>query len=184
MKKEKQTMEKTIIYYYSKKGNNRFLAEKIADALKCDIEEIRPRLNVFLLILTGFTAGIRKLKNSPEIYERVILCGPVFVGKFIAPLRTFISKYEKQIRKLVFVTCCGSGFDQKDEKFGHGHVFNRIRGMVGDKCVHCEAFPISLVVPEEKRKDPNSVMKTRLSDENFKGEIAERFEGFIKTISL
>ena len=175
-------MEKTIIYYYSKKGNNRFLAEKIAGELNCDIEEIRPRLNLFPLILTGFTAGIWKLGNSPDNYERVIICGPVFVGRFIAPLKQLIIKYEKQIKKLVFVTCCGSGFEQKDEKFGHGHVFNRIREMLGDKCVHCEAFPISLVVPEEKRKDPDAIMKTRLSEDNFKGEIIERFERFVQKI--
>jgi len=172
-------MKKTIIYHYSKKGNNRFLAEKIGDALKCDVEEIRPLLNLFLLILIGFTAGIRKLKNSPENFDRVILCGPVFVGKLIVPLRQFVGKYQKQIKKLVFVTCCGSGYEQKDEKFGHGHVFNRIQEMLGDKCVHCEAFPISLVVPEEKRKDPDSIMKTRLTEEDFKGEIKERFDKFI-----
>lgn len=176
-------MEKTIVYYYSKKGNNRFLAEKIADNLKCDIEEIRPRLNVFILILVGFTAGIRKLKKLPESYDRVILCGPVFVGKFIAPLKQFLAKYKKQIHELVFVTCCGSGFEQKDKKFGHGLVFNLIREMLGDKCVHCEAFPITMVVPEDKREDPDSVMKTRLSGENFKDEIAERFAGFIKSVS-
>ncbi len=172
-------MEKTIVYYYSKKGNNRFLAEKISGELNCDIEEIRPRLNVFLLILMGFSAGIRKLKKPPENYERVILCGPVFVGKFIAPLLKFVQKYKDQISRLIFVTCCGSGIEQKNEKFGHGHVFDRIGEMLGDKCVHCEAFPISLVVTEEKRKDPNSVMKTRLSEGNFKGEIAERFDRFI-----
>lgn len=57
-------MKKTIVYYYSKKGNNRFLAEKITDELKCEIEEICPRLNVFPLMLTGLTCGIRKLNNS------------------------------------------------------------------------------------------------------------------------
>ena len=172
-------MKKTIVYYYSAKGNNRFLAEKIAEGLKCDIEKIRPRVDLFPLMLMGVSGGIRKLKHAPADYDRVILCGPVFVGKFIAPLKKFIGKYSSQIRNLVFVTCCGSGYDQKDDKFGHGHVFNRLKGMVGEKCVQCEAFPISLVVPEEKRKDPDSVMKTRLGEDNFRGEMKERFETFI-----
>ena len=176
-------MEKTIVYFYSKKGNNRFLAEKISAELNCDIEGIRPRLNVFPLILLGFSAGIRKLKKIPENYERVILCGPVFVGKFIAPLLKFVQKYREQISRLIFVTCCGSGFEQKNEKFGHGHVFGKLRGMLGDKCVHCEAFPISLVLPVEKRKDPDVVLKTRLSDNNFKGEIETRYHELITLIS-
>ncbi len=175
-------MKKTIVYYYSKKGNNRFLAEKITDELKCEIEEICPRLNVFPLMLTGLTCGIRKLNNSPENYDRVILCGPVFVGKLIAPLKQLLAKYKSQIHKLVFVTCCGSGFEQKDKKFGHGLVFNKVKDILGDKCVHYEAFPITLVVPEDKREDPDSVMKTRLSEENFKGEIAERFDRFISAL--
>lgn len=175
-------MEKTIVYYYSVKGNNRFLATKISQALNCDIEEIRLRLNVFPLMLMGITAGIRKLNNTPENYDRVILCGPVFVGKFITPLRLFVVKYTKKIRKLVFITCCGSGFDQKDKKFGHGLVFNKIKEVMGEKRVHCEAFPITLVVPEDKREDPDSVMKTRLSEANFKGEIAERFDRFIAVL--
>jgi len=176
-------MKKTIVYYYSKKGNNQFLAEKIAAELKCDIEKIQPRLNLLPLILMGFTAGIRKLKKSPENYDRIILCGPVFVGKLIAPLKQLVSKYKNRIQKLIFITCCGSSFEKREEKFGHGLVFNQIREILGDKCVHCEAFPIILVVPEEKRGDPDSVMKTRLSEDNFTGEIAKRFAGFIKTIS-
>jgi len=172
-------MKKTIVYFYSVKGNNRFLAEKISEELKCDMEEIRPRINLFPLMLMGISGGIRKLKNAPAEYDRVILCGPVFVGKLIPPLKKFIQNYGNVIRSLMFVTCCGSGYEQKDEKFGHGHVFSRLREMIGEKCVRCEAFPITLVVPEEKRKDPDSIMKTRLSEENFTGEMKERFDRFI-----
>lgn len=104
------------------------------------------------------------------------------MGKLIAPLKQLLAKYKSQIHKLVFVTCCGSGFEQKDKKFGHGLVFNKVKDILGDKCVHYEAFPITLVVPEDKREDPDSVMKTRLSEENFKGEIAERFDRFISAL--
>jgi len=175
-------MKKTIVYYYSRKGNNRFLSEKIAVELNCDIEEIRPRLNAFPLILMGASAGIWKLKDPPGNYDRVILCGPVFVGKLITPLKHFLTKYGKCISRLVFVTCCGSGFEQKNEKYGHGHVFNRVRDILGDKCVHCEAFPISLVIPEEIKKNPDSVIKTRLNEENFRGEFKSRFEQLITAL--
>ena len=72
----------------------------------------------------------------------------------------------------------------KDKKFGHGLVFNEVKNILKDKCIHCEALPITLVVPEDKKEDPNVVMQTRLSDENFKGEIEETFENFIKKVTI
>lgn len=86
--------------------------------------------------------------------------------------------------KLIFVSCYGSGFEMKDKKFGHGLVFNEVNNILKDKCIHCEAFPITLVVPEDKKEDTNAVMQIRLSDENFKGEIQEIFENFIKRVTI
>jgi hypothetical protein len=45
------------------------------------------------------------------------------------------------------------------------------------------AFPIDLVVPEDKKENPEAIMKTRLSDTNFNGAIKERFDQMIATLS-
>jgi hypothetical protein len=37
-----------------------------------------------------------------------------------------------------------------------------------------------MVLPEDKREDPNTFLKTHLNDENFVGEIHERFENFMR----
>lgn len=58
-------------------------------------------------------------------------------------------------------------------------VFKAIKSLLNEKCEHCEAFPISLVLPEDKREDGELIMKTRLSDENFVGEIKQRYDNFI-----
>ena len=174
---------KTIVIYYSRKGSNRFLAEKIAGKLSCDLEEIRPRSNAFSLILTNINTGIRKLKHDVSTYERVILVGPVFMGRFIPPLKAFVTKYAGQINELVFVTCCGSSYSKKDEKFGHGLVFEEVKKILGGKLVLTQAFPVGLVLPEEQREDPDAFMKTHLSDGNFDGEIADRFESFMKKLA-
>ncbi len=173
-------MNKTIVVYYSRKGSNKFLANKIATTLGCEIEEIKPRLNVFLLFLMNVHAGIKPLKHNINEYNKVILCGPIWMGKLIPPLRSFIEKYSKNISKLIFVTCCGSTFEQRDEKFGHSLVFEKVKNIVSQKCVHCEAFPIGIVLPVSHREDTDAFMKTHLSDENFKGEIQERFKAFIQ----
>ena len=176
-------MMKTIVIYYSNKGSNKYLAEKIAKSLTCEIEEIKPRLNVFLFMLMNIHLGIKPIKTDIKNYDRVILCGPIWMGKLIPPLRSFIKKYSDSINKLVFVTCCGSTYEKKDEKFGHGFVFKKVESLLEDQCILCQAFPINLVLPDDKKEDTDAFMKIHLNDENFKGEIQERFNDFIKTLS-
>ncbi len=172
----------TIVVYYSRKGSNKYLAEKISKRLSCDIEAIRPRLNIFLLFLMNIHFGIKPLKKNLTEYDKIILCGPIWMGKFIPPLKSFIKKYNNDITKLIFVTCCGSTFEKKDEKFGHGLVFKEVENILGNKCILCQAFPIGLVLPVDKREDTDAFMKTHLNDENFKGEIQEVFEVFMQKV--
>ena len=173
---------KTIVYYYSYKGSNRYLANKIAKDINCPTEEIKPRLNSHLLMLMGLNFGNKKLKTRIEDYDRIILCGPIWMGKLIVPLRNFINMNKNKIQNLVFVTCCGSTFEKKDEKFGHNLVFKEVRKLSGEKCQHTEAFPIVLVVPDELKDDSSAFMKTHLNDENFKGEIRSIYDTFISKI--
>ena len=107
---------KTIVVYYSNKGSNKYLAEKISKRLSGELEEIKPRLNIFLLFLMNIHLGIKPIKTNIKEYDKVVLCGPIWIGKFIPPLRSFIKKYYDSIHKLVFVTCCGSTYEKKDEK--------------------------------------------------------------------
>lgn len=172
-----------IVVYYSNKGSNKFLAEKIARRLSCDIEAIRPRIDSFGLFLTTFNPGIRPLKHDPGDYERVIMVGPVWMGRFIPPLRSFVNRYRKRIRQLVFVTCCGSPYSRKDEKFGHGLVFKEVKSILDDRLVLTQAFPVGLVLPEDRREDPEAFMNTHLNDGNFNGEIRVRFEDFMNQLS-
>ncbi len=175
-------MKKTLVVYYSRKGSNAYLAKKIADGLECDIERIRPRLNVFMLFLMKVNLGIGRIRHKIGDYDRVIMCGPIWMGRFIPPLRSFVNRYRDQIRSLIFVTCCGSTYEKKDEKFGHGLVFRELQGILKEKCERCEAFPIVLVMPDELKDDPGAFMNTHLNDQNFKGEIRERFERFMKQL--
>lgn len=174
---------KTLVVYFSRKGSNKYLAEKISAHLNCDIEEIKPVLNVFILMLFGLSFGIKKMKVRVEDYDRVILCGPVWMGKFIVPLKSFVKKYSKKIKNLVFVTCCGSTYEKKDEKFGHGLVFKEVAELLKGKRVECHAFPIVLVLPEDKKDDGQEFMKTHLNDGNFRGEIKTRFDEFLQSLN-
>jgi len=173
---------KTIVYYYSHKGSNSYLAQKMASDLNCDIEEIKPQLNAHLLMMMKINFGNRKLKTKIENYDRVILCGPIWMGQLIVPLKNFVIKNIPKIKNLVFVTCCGSRFEKKDEKFGHNLVFKELKKISLGKCTHCEAFPISLVLPDELKDASDAFMKAHLNDGNFKGEIVGIYENLIKKI--
>ena len=175
---------KTLVVYYSHKGSNKFLARKIAKDLNCEIEEILPRLNSHLFMLMGVNLGNKKLKSSVEKYERIILCGPIWMGKLIVPLKNFVTKNQSKIKKLIFITCCGSTYEKKDEKFGHNLVFNQVKQLLDDKCQSCMAFPKTLVLPDELKDAPDAFMKTNLNDENFKGEISHIYDKFISNIAV
>lgn len=179
-------MKKYLVVYYSNTGSNRFLANKIADALHCETEVIHPKIGaqplLMLLASMKLRPGIKKINKNLKEYENIILVGPVWMGKFIAPLQAFLRKYKDDIRKLWFISCCGSSDEVKYEKFGHGHVFKLVKEQMGEKCADCIAFPIGLVLPEDKQKDSEAIMKTRLGDENFSGKIKKRFDELIASL--
>jgi len=177
---------KTLVAYFSNSGNNKFLAEKITASLNCDSERIMPRLNAFpfimLFSLLKMSLGIKTLVHPPQNYDRVILCGPILMGKLISPLRDFINKYNRNIHTLFFATSCGSSDAKKDGKFGYAHVFLQVKQLLGDRCVHCEAFPVDLALPDDQKDVGEAIMKTRLSDSNFTEELQKRLDGFTKKV--
>lgn len=172
---------KRIVIYYSKHGNNRYLAQKTASHLNCEIEEIKPFFNYFPFTMFNGNMKLKKIKANLSEYDLVILFGPVWMGKLITPLRSFILKYSSHIKRMAFATCCASDTCDRGSQFGYCKVFAEVENIAHDKCVHYEAFPIPLVLEESQKKNQEIILKTRLSDSNFKGEIVELFNSFIKT---
>jgi len=177
---------KTLIVYYSRSGNNRFLAEKLAKDVSGDIVELHPWFNAFAILalasVTHLSFGNHKIKAKIEDYDTVIICGPIWIGQLISPLRDFSNKFRKHIKKLYFVTCCGGGEDSKDSKFGYTQVFNQARLIMKDAYAGEEAFPIDLIVPPEIKGKSEDIMKLKLNDDNFKGPIADKYADFLKLI--
>lgn len=174
---------KTLVVYYSRKGSNEYLAKRLAKDLNADIERIRPRLNAYLLFLMNIHFGIKAIKHDAKSYDQVLLVGPIMMGRFLAPLKSFTLKYKKVVSKLVFITCCGSRFKDKDKQFGHGLVFKEVQQIAGEVCKHCEALPIDLVIPEDQKENSEVIMKTRLNDSNFNGEILDIYNKLIARLS-
>ncbi len=175
-------MKKTIIIYYSNNKSNEYLATYLSKELGYDIAEIIPRISSQILLMIGLGGGIKRINANLNSYDRVILVGPVWMGKFIYPLKKFIKKYKDDISDLVFITCCGSSYDMKDEKYGHGQAFNDIKSLFPEKDIQCHAFPITLVLNKEELADAKKVMETRLNNTTFKGKIKEKVDKLISEL--
>jgi flavodoxin len=174
----------SIVYYYSASGNNRYLAEKIAENLGCECEEIVPNVNAMplqiLAGLTGIGGRIKPVNRNPVDYDNVVLAGPIWMGMLIPPLKSFLKKYDDAIRNLYFVTCCGGDEKTKDDKFGYEKIFDKVRKNMGARSKACEAMSIKLVLPDELKEDGDALMKARLTDETYKGEVVTRVENLVK----
>lgn len=96
---------RSIAYYCSHNGNNRYLATRIVRDLNCGIEEVKPRIDSLVLMLMRINIGNRELHTRVEDYDLDILCRPVWMGSLIVPLRNFIHKHTDRIRKIAFATC-------------------------------------------------------------------------------
>ena len=76
---------KALVVYYSKSGNNAYLAQKIAKSMQADIEKITPIINAFpvVMILSMLKAGtgIRKLRNDITQIRRKYHQGKFQKGK-------------------------------------------------------------------------------------------------------
>lgn len=175
-----------IVVYYSNTGNNRYLAEKIAKDKNCDLLEISPRIKtLYGLIISSLlkiSFGIHNATKDMKDYDAVILCGPIWMGQFISPLHDFLKKYGNDIKKLYVASCCGSGPNTSGSKFGYARVFKQIDTLMYGKLALAEAFSIELITPTELKGKDDETIKLRLSDENFKGEILEKYTQFISKI--
>jgi len=175
-------MSKTLVTYYSNTGNNRFLANEISKRLNCEIEEIKPVLNMHLLLLSGIGFGNKNIKKNLAEYDRVILCGPVWMGSFIYPLRKFIEKHQNEVKDWLFVTCCGSSYKLKEDKYGHEMVFKKVHKSFPGLNINCTALPITMTMPDEQQADTKAMMETRLTNDNFNGLFLKEFNAFIEKI--
>ncbi len=177
-------MKQYLVLYYSKTGNSKFLAEKVAGALAGDLKSIRPPLDhvLFLYMLSALKIGVPTGISSKELenYEEVVLFGPVWGGLLIAPLRSMLKKCIRAAKPVHFAVSCEVGEEEKDGKYGYTRVLREAEKAGGELVKTTAAFSTALVATE-----PRSVQlseKTRLTEENFEGPVRSRLEDFIDRI--
>jgi len=125
---------KILITYYSRTGTTKKVAEKLAEILKCDVEEIidtQNRKGVLGYLKSGRQAMkkditvIEKIKKNPKDYDMIIIGTPIWVHTMSTPVRTFIAQNKENMKKVAFFcTMGGSGWEK---------TFKRMEYLCGKK---------------------------------------------------
>lgn len=118
---------KTLIAYYSRTGITKKVAEKLAGALNCEIEEVKDlknRKGVLGYLLSGREAMQKTLPavefaKSPADYDLVIVGTPIWGWDMSSPIRSYLEKNKGQIKKAAFFcTMSGSGDEKAFRNMG------------------------------------------------------------------
>lgn len=102
-----------LVVYYSRTGNNRTIAESIANQLSADIDEIvdkknrQGRLN---WLRAGRDSRGRKLteieyQKNPQDYDTIIIGAPIWAWNPIPPLRTYLQEVDLKEKRVAFFIC-------------------------------------------------------------------------------
>jgi flavodoxin len=105
-----------LVAYYSRTGNNKAIGEAIALALSADIDEIidkKNRQGKLNWIRAGRDSMQEKLteiefEKNPQDYDTIIIGAPIWAGKPIPPLCTYLTKVELKGKRVAFFICSAS----------------------------------------------------------------------------
>ena len=114
----------TLVVYFSFDGNTRFIAETITKTMNADIIELKTSKQYpaegFLKFFWGGKSVIfgekPKLLNDPidlDRYETILIGTPVWAGSYTPPVKSFISQYKLQGKRIaLFASHAGGGAEK------------------------------------------------------------------------
>jgi len=110
---------KTLVIYYTRTGNTKFIAETIAEELGADAEEIIDLKNrqgrLYFLpagrdAMQGKETQIASTKRNPTDYDLIIIAQPVWAWSPTPAIRTYLNKNNLSGKKVaVFFSALGLG---------------------------------------------------------------------------
>ena len=112
---------KTLVVYYSRTGNTRGLAEKIAEILHADLDEIidkKNRAGIVGYIFAGKDAMNKATIDigytlNPADYDMVVVGSPIWGFTMTPALRTYLTAHSSSLKQVAFfATSGGSEFDK------------------------------------------------------------------------
>ena len=108
-----------LVVYYSRTGNAKFVAEKIAQELGADIEEVideKNRRGLIGFLTAGYDATrgkktkIAETKKPPRKFDLVVVRTPVWNSRPTPAIRTYLSNNDLSGKRIaIFCTTQGGG---------------------------------------------------------------------------
>jgi len=97
---------KPLVVYYSRTGNTRMVAERIASLLGCELAEIvdlKNRKGLFGFLGAGYSSYTRKLTQikapdqDPSAYDLIVVGTPIWAGNITPAVRTYLTKIVPEV---------------------------------------------------------------------------------------
>lgn len=145
----RQEPSRSVVISYSYTGNNDALATELAGAIGAEHRRIAERGNrsmmrIVLDVLLRRSPGVEVDLSGICATDRVILVGPVWMGKVAAPFRRLLPELGKRGSQVAYVTVCG-GADGANAGLG-----TDLRTQLGrDDAVVIERYLADLIGREE-----------------------------------
>lgn len=108
--------QKILVCYYSRDGHTRTVAERIADVLNADIQELKEkqsRKGLLGWLILG-NDGTRKKcseilppEKTPDQYELTVIATPKYMS-LAPPIRTYLSEFQNSCKQLACFATTGS----------------------------------------------------------------------------
>lgn len=143
----------SLVVYYSRSGKTKVVAEKIAEVLNSDNEEIvdlKDRKGWIGFLKSGFDATIGRetriaeMKKSGNDYDLVVMGTPIWNSRPTPAIRTYINQNDFSERNVaIFCTCEGMGQDK---------IIRRIKALI-PKCKIVGELVLTKVLKDEQETE-------------------------------
>jgi len=181
-------MKKHLVLCFSKTGNSKFIAEKLAKALQCDVEMIQPSVNgtglLFILSLLNIPVSVNISNERISQYQEVVIIGPIWGGRLIAPLKAVLKKCIALKKPVHFAVTCETKESDKDGSYGYAQVLNKAKALGGDLVRSTTAFSTSLIIGYDDKIKTNLSVKAKFTDDNFSEALRTRFEDMKNKVTM
>ncbi len=110
-------MADILLVYYSHTGFTRQVARDIADAVSCDVEELkelkqrrgyRGLIRAFFDSILKTATALQATEYEPEDYTLVVVGGPIWIDDIPPPVRSYMLQHRGKFKNVAWFCTCKS----------------------------------------------------------------------------